>query len=437
MECENSEKQQCTSNEAKSEKRRFVVQAGAKVEPAKTLKEIRSHVQQILDRSLKISTLIGSGASYGAIPLMGQTFQAFKDDIENDSENSTLKNDFDSVFQEFVAPRQGAPDRKNDIEAFMTWLSQRTAIMASGEKDNKYSKVLNALLSRFNDSVSQVDYEARVNSVDEVKALYQRFLLGLGYSREILARRERTIFDVVNLFTTNYDLFHEYALLESGFLYTDGFSDGLKNEFSAKHFHRRPVDLDDRFRDRVQPVNPFFRLFKLHGSVDWIQLNANTSRPNSTVRASRFYSKNGEDSERHNSSNESLIKPMSSKYVLTQGEPFSDLFREFVNILGEPDTVLFVAGYGFGDEHVNNLIYHALQRSDFLLYAFVENPSGGPDGLNKFIDQNNKTNAIFVYPDDTSIPGKFMTFDDVVTCFQPEGIASTNSGGESGVSNAN
>ncbi|MBN9643648.1 SIR2 family protein [Corynebacterium mendelii] len=422
------------NNGTESANRKFTVRtAGKDSEPAKTLKEIRCEVQRILDRSLKISTLIGSGASYGAIPLMGQTFQTFKEDTES----GALKDDFDSVFQKFKAPPQGSPNRENDIEAFMTWLSQRTAIVTSGEKDDKYSKVLSALLSRFNDSVRQVDYETGEDSVDKVKRLYQRFIQGLGYSREILARRERTIFDVVNLFTTNYDLFHEYALLESGFLYTDGFSDGLKNEFSAKHFHRRPVDLDDRFRDRVQPVNPFFRLFKLHGSVDWIQLNATASRPHSTVRISQFHSKNTGDSASPDCANASLIKPMSSKYVLTQGEPFSDLFREFVNILGEPDTVLFVAGYGFGDEHVNNLIYHALQRSDFLLYAFVENPSDGPAGLNKFIAQNSKHNAIFVYPNDTSTPGRFMTFAEVVDCFAAESTGSINTDQESGIYNAN
>lgn len=432
MEYKYRDEPQHDNDETISEKRKFIVRTRTKDEIA-NLEEIRSHVQRILDRSLKISTLIGSGASYGAIPLMEQTFQTFKEDTKD----SELKNDFDSVFQEFTAPSQGVHNRENDLEAFMTWLSQRASNMPTGNNEDRYSKVLNALLSRFNNSVRQVNYETKLDKVYEVKRLYQRFIQGLGYSREILARRERTIFDVVNLFTTNYDLFHEYALLESGFLYTDGFSDGLKNEFSAKHFHRRPVDLDDRFRDRVQPVNPFFRLFKLHGSIDWMQLNATASRPHSTVRVSQFHSKNSGALGSPDSANESLIKPMSSKYVITQGEPFSDLFREFVNILGEPDTVLFVAGYGFGDEHVNNLIYHALQRSDFLLYAFVENPSGGSDGLNKFIDQNNKHNAIFVFPNYTSKPEKFMTFAEVVDCFAPESTASINTDEESGVSNAN
>ena len=33
------------------------------------------------------------------------------------------------------------------------------------------------------------------------------------------------------------------------------------------------------------------------------------------------------------------------------GAPYVDLFREFQHRLLEPNTVLFVMGYGFNDEH--------------------------------------------------------------------------------------
>ncbi|WP_184808040.1 SIR2 family protein [Epilithonimonas hominis] len=36
------------------------------------------------------------------------------------------------------------------------------------------------------------------------------------------------------------------------------------------------------------------------------------------------------------------------------------MFREFQKKLLEPHTVIFVIGYSFSDEHVNNIIYQAL-----------------------------------------------------------------------------
>lgn len=42
------------------------------------------------------------------------------------------------------------------------------------------------------------------------------------------------------------------------------------------------------------------------------------------------------------------------------GSPYSDLFREFQHKLLEPNSVLFVIGYSFSDEHVNDIIYRAL-----------------------------------------------------------------------------
>ena len=51
------------------------------------------------------------------------------------------------------------------------------------------------------------------------------------------------------------------------------------------------------------------------------------------------------------------------KHKKTAQAPYSELFREFANILQVPNTKLIVMGYGFPDEHINNII-----SQNFLLY---------------------------------------------------------------------
>ena len=108
-----------------------------------------------------------------------------------------------------------------------------------------------------------------------------------------------------------------------------------------------------------------------------------------------------------------LISPMSSKYALTQNAPYSDLFREFVNCLAQPNSVLFTSGFSYGDSHISNLIEDALGRTDFTLYAFVSNPFTSENAalLDFYKKVSNAPNAYFIYPDcQDSSPLKFEDF---------------------------
>ncbi|WP_394333936.1 SIR2 family protein [Dysgonomonas macrotermitis] len=52
--------------------------------------------------------------------------------------------------------------------------------------------------------------------------------------------------------------------------------------------------------------------------------------------------------------------PTPTKQNKSLGSPYVELFREFQKKLLIPHSVLFVIGYSFSDEHVNNIIYQAL-----------------------------------------------------------------------------
>lgn len=383
-----------------------------------TLHGLRSRIQNILSKAINLCTLVGSGASYPPIPLMGSTFKEFRERVET---TMTKTSELQIRLEEYIDHLE---DRSN-VEEFLSFLGNRIDSSINAEEKKIDTELRGKLLHDFIKSII-VDYNATESY--QTRNLYQRFVQGLGRSRQILAKQNnQSLFDAVNMFTTNYDLFHEYAIEDNRYQYTDGFTNTLTRVFALNEFHKRPTDLDDRFRDRLEPINPFFRLYKLHGSINW-QKN-----------------ENGEIQKVDKSlpsDNDVLIAPTSSKFALTQGQPYSDLFREFVNILGAPNTVLFTHGFSFNDEHIASLVMQALSRIDFMLYAFIERPEEASH-MRQLMNGNISPNAFYIYPcsdeqvkaeypnpnskDVTVPPEKFFKFEDFVYCIQPESFIKPDS----------
>lgn len=365
--------------------------------------QIRQFVSSFLDRAVSLSLLIGSGASTPAIPLMGATFKSVKEKIKQ--RDASMSETLDQYIESICARYNlGAAEEFADIELLMSWLHSR--IEGSTDENEVDNSIFQMLKTGFVSSVSECDYESEETL--SVLGNYQRVIQGFGETRETLSGRERAAIDIVNLFTTNYDLFNELALEQSRYSYTDGFTNGLVNRFSVSEFHRRPIDLDDRFRDRLLPIGPFFRLYKLHGSVNWSLENA------SQDEVTRIDYRNVKDhsAEDHNV----MIAPMSSKHALTQNEPYSDLFREFVNVIAQPNSVLFTTGFSFGDDHITSLIQEALSRPDFTLISFISNPENRSkeNGLGKFFSSTQSPNAYFIFPQNGG-PFYFKDFANIVS----------------------
>ena len=91
--------------------------------------------------------------------------------------------------------------------------------------------------------------------------------------------------------------------------------------------------------------------YKIHGSVNWIDDDKDDSN---------FFSIMENANPQWSKDKNTLIYPTPTKQNKSLSAPYVDLFREFQHRLLEPNTVLFVMGYGFNDEHVNDVIYRAL-----------------------------------------------------------------------------
>ena len=186
-----------------------------------------------------------------------------------------------------------------------------------------------------------------MNSTDDeyekVLGIYQKF-----YKRMALRNKDHSR---ICVFTTNNDLFNERALDSQNIHYINGFTGGLNRFFNPALFNYSMSKRMDTSIDKFEPIENLIYLYKIHGSINWIEdkeLNSNT------------YFKIRELVEPNFEANNVLIYPTPLKQNKSLGSPYVDLFREFQHKMLEPNTVLFVIGYSFSDEHVNDIIYRAL-----------------------------------------------------------------------------
>jgi hypothetical protein len=178
-----------------------------------------------------------------------------------------------------------------------------------------------------------------------------------------------------NLFTLNYDTLIEQAGDAEGSVLVDGFVGTLRRVFRPESY-----DIDFYFpaqttEGRVHRFDRAIHLYKLHGSITWHRCEPDWENPFGLYAT--FYNQDC-------SMDDVLIYPSPLKYGQTLGMPYSELFRRFGNAIAQPQSALFVIGYGFGDDHVNALIRQALAIPSFTLIIV------DPDPSSKFVSEIEK-----------------------------------------------
>ncbi|MCP9448031.1 MAG: SIR2 family protein [Nitrospira sp.] len=168
----------------------------------------------------------------------------------------------------------------------------------------------------------------------------------------------------VNIFTLNYDTLVEQAADAEGVVLLDGFVGTLHRVFRPESYEQDLYFPADTTEGRVHRFDRVLHLYKLHGSITWRRTDLTIDNPYG-VQSERF------DPE---TSVPLLIYPTPAKYGETLGLPYSELFRRFATAVVRPQSVLFVIGYGFGDEHVNAIIRQALAVPSFTLVIVDPNP---------------------------------------------------------------
>ncbi len=196
-----------------------------------------------------------------------------------------------------------------------------------------------------------------------LKLIYEQFYRKLLYRNSHLPKP--------NIFTTNYDLYSELTLDRLGIHFVNGFSGGIQKYFNPTIFNYALAERMDISQSKWNVIDNFFYLYKIHGSVNWIEDNNGSKL---------FKVKEVQDTSEESlkDKNQIMIYPTPLKQNASLGSPYSDLFREFQKKLMQTNNVLITIGYSFSDEHVNNLIYQAFTIPSFRLIV-LGNPATGTE----------------------------------------------------------
>lgn len=278
--------------------------------------------------------LFGAGTSASAIPSMKKLYKIISKNIE-ETASEPLKDKFKSI-----------------VESTGTNLEQILGVLYSGRSyysglkgKEKLEEFCCTKLIKLIEKEIFKNINIKFNTQEQLDLLeiYKKFYQKIAFRNKDLSR--------ISVFTTNNDLYNERALDDLNIHYINGFSGGIRKFFNPSMFNYTYSKRMDVGIDKYEPVENMVYLYKIHGSVNWIDKRETEGR---------FFSI--EESFEHCTSedNNILIYPTPTKQNKSLGAPYVDLFREFQHRLLEANTVLFVMGYGFNDEHVNDIIYRAL-----------------------------------------------------------------------------
>lgn len=302
----------------------------------KIIEIIKNRISEFFNMK-NVHFLFGSGTSCPAIPNMGGLFQKVNETIDK---NADFKGIFNSI----------ASKSKNNLEEILGVLySKREYLKGSiddldkNEEYNQCDKLITsiekAIFSELN--IFSKD-KVEKKEIEQVLETYKKFYQKIALRNKDLSR--------INIFTTNNDLFNETALDSLNIHYINGFNGGLNKYFNPAMFNYTYSKRMDTSIDRFEPVENMVYLYKIHGSINWTEESSNNT----------YFDVKEEYSPTYDEKKSVLIYPTPMKQNKSLGSPYSDLFREFQHKLLEPNSVLFVIGYSFSDEHVNDIIYRAL-----------------------------------------------------------------------------
>ena len=246
---------------------------------------------------------------------------------------------------------------------------------------------------------------SREDEYNEVLDEYKNFFKHLNSTMN--NRHSGLLSKQVNIFSTNIDTFVECAA-EAQYELNDGFRGRMKPVFDADCFNK--IQSRESLFFHYKSESPTFNYMKIHGSVNWVKtaesasngitldenLNVLTSvqkvlellgdehfidfstLANATIEqliaeATVIKDKpnvNINDYERfmNEYSHLVMINPTKDKFRETVIDVhFYELMRLYSNALEKPNSVLFVQGFSFADEHISQVTVRAANNNPTLL----------------------------------------------------------------------
>lgn len=271
--------------------------------------------------------------------------------------------------------------------------------------DSKKKLIRAALYKRYCEEIVFKNVEILKDdpASEEVLKNYKQFLKVINTI--LLSRKNSIINKQVNIFTTNIDIYFEKALEELGLEYSDGFNGRFMPIFNLSNFRKSTFQKSLHF-DNTSEI-PVFNLLKLHGSLTWEVCEVNGEKKIKFSPDLRIVSKlkaNGyteivaaapgqslqdlttatarkrlsPTTEEFLGSYQELpiINPTKEKFKLTLlNQIHYELLRMYANELEKENTVLFVLGFSFADEHIREITLRAANSNPTLTVLIIAHSS--------------------------------------------------------------
>lgn len=330
------------------------------------IEKIKKDLSKILE-TRNLSFLIGSGCSLheNGIPTMKEMADNLfepKTTLNEEIKSKVFEKEHFEILDKLKINYKEEPFRSN-LEIFLgTLFSYKFYLeQLKSAKDESHDQVLNDLNCVIKRTKEYILFEClnekNKGKDDDVVKVYKQFYRKLSLRDSNLPKP--------NVFTTNYDLFSERALDNLGISYTNGFSGFVERFFNPAIFNYALAEQMEISSLKWSVIDSFIYLFKIHGSVNWIEKNEQGKLFEIQEIQEVTFEKLKEEANY-------MIYPSPLKQNASLGSPYSDLFREFQKRLTQKQSTLVTMGFSFGDEHINNIIYQALTIPSFRLVIFSD-----------------------------------------------------------------
>jgi len=312
------------------------------------------------------------------------------------------------------------------IEQLLTELAEKKE---KGEITNDQEKIIRvSLYKNFFDGaiLKNLDVLKKSSGTRDVLNHYKTFLKTLNL---ILLNRKSTILNrQVNLFTTNVDVFLEKSLESANVEYNDGFSGRFDPLFNLTNFKKLFFKTSLHY-DNTSEL-PVFNLMKVHGSLTWdrnekeniffsfdlgivkkikskivssdklIEIKDNTTIDALITQVNSKTPDNSVDEFIAEYEKLAIVNPTKEKFRETVlNRNYYELLRIYSNELEKENTVLFVMGFSFADEHIRDVTMRAANSNPTLKIFIFSHTSNIDEGVQKMQTESNNNNIEIVTPD--------------------------------------
>ncbi len=328
-----------------------------RIEPWLTALFQSEHLNLLCGSGLTNAISLKAGANGGA-NMEKCEFSVFKAEIESHAKNKAKK----------AGRKEGnIEDQIRTAIELLRGLEIQNMSEATRLKDE-----LNRVIESFSQSILKTENSIVTSNIEKRKETFDVLINFLLSFASRTGNRER-----LNIFTTNYDRLIELGAELAGIHLMDRFVGSLMPIFRSSRLnldiHYNPPGI----RGEPRYLEGVVRMTKLHGSVDWLNIENEIRRIGLPFGAESITPFLNAPGLKELDYLKLMIYPNPDKDRETAEYPYVELFRDLAAAICRPNSTLVTYGYGFGDEHINRVIKDMLTiPSTHLVIISYDDPIG-------------------------------------------------------------